>query len=54
VVGEQFNGVPGIRGTVRESVSRTSFDLTGRQDDLIRPLLPQENHSSLSISVTVR
>src|SRR6202043_4142795 len=36
VVGDQFNGVPGIRGTVGESASRTSLDLTGRQDDLIR------------------
>ena len=35
-VGDQFNGVPGIRGTVGESASRTSLDLTGRQDDLIR------------------
>jgi beta-glucosidase len=36
VVGDQFNGVPGIRGTVGESASRASIDLTGRQDDLIR------------------
>ncbi len=36
VVGDQFNGVPGLRGTVGESGSRTSLDLTGRQDDLIR------------------
>ena len=36
VVGDQFNGVPGIRGTVGESASRTSLDLPGRQDDLIR------------------
>jgi beta-glucosidase len=38
VVGDQFNGVPGIRGTVGESGSRTSIDLTGRQDDLIRAI----------------
>ena len=36
VVGDQYNGVPGIRGTVGESASRTGIDLTGRQDDLIR------------------
>jgi beta-glucosidase len=36
VVGDQFNGVPGLRGTVGESGSRTGIDLTGRQDDLIR------------------
>jgi len=36
VAGDQYNGVPGIRGTVGESASRTSIDLTGRQDDLIR------------------
>lgn len=36
VVGDQFNGYPGVRGTVGESASRTSIDLTGRQDDLIR------------------
>src|SRR5580698_8194688 len=36
VVGDQFNGVPGIRGTVGESASRASLDLSGRQDDLIR------------------
>jgi beta-glucosidase len=36
VVGDQYNGVPGVRGTVGESASRTSLDLTGRQDDLIR------------------
>jgi beta-glucosidase len=36
VTGDQFNGVPGIRGTVGESGSRTSLDLSGRQDDLIR------------------
>jgi len=38
VVGDQFNGVPGVRGTVGESASRTSLDLTGRQDDLIRAI----------------
>jgi len=36
VVGDQFNGVPGVRGTVGESASRTGISLTGRQDDLIR------------------
>jgi beta-glucosidase len=36
VVGDQYNGVPGVRGTVGENASRTSIDLTGRQDDLIR------------------
>lgn len=36
VVGDQYNGSPGVRGTVGESASRTSLDLTGRQDDLIR------------------
>ena len=36
VVGDQYNGVPGVRGTVGESGSRTGLDLTGRQDDLIR------------------
>jgi beta-glucosidase len=36
VVGDQYNGVPGLRGTVGESGSRTSLDLSGRQDDLIR------------------
>jgi beta-glucosidase len=35
VVGDQYNGVPGIRGTVGESASRTGIELTGRQDDLI-------------------
>jgi beta-glucosidase len=36
VVGDQFNGTPGVRGTVGESASRTGLSLTGRQDDLIR------------------
>ena len=36
VVGDQYNGVPGVRGTVGESASRTGIELTGRQDDLIR------------------
>jgi beta-glucosidase len=36
VAGDQFNGVPGMRGTVGESGTRTSIDLSGRQDDLIR------------------
>jgi beta-glucosidase len=36
VVGDQFSGRPDVRGTVGESASRTSLDLTGRQDDLIR------------------
>jgi len=35
VVGDQYNGVPGVRGTVGESGSRTGIGLTGRQDDLI-------------------
>ena len=36
VVGDQYNGLPGVRGTVGEDASRTGLDLTGRQDDLIR------------------
>ena len=36
VVGDQYNGVPGVRGTVGESASRTGLMLTGRQDDLLR------------------
>jgi beta-glucosidase len=36
VVGDQYNGVPGVRGTVGEDASRTGIELTGRQDDLIR------------------
>jgi beta-glucosidase len=36
VVGDQYNGTPGVRGTVGESASRTGIELTGRQDDLIR------------------
>jgi beta-glucosidase len=39
VVGDQYNGVPGVRGTVGESGSRTSIDLSGRQDDLIRAVV---------------
>ena len=38
VVGDQYNGVPGVRGTVGEDASRTGIDLTGRQDDLIRAI----------------
>jgi len=38
VVGDQYNGTPGVRGTVGESASRTGIELTGRQDDLIRAL----------------
>ena len=36
VVGDMPNSVPGKHGTVGENASRTSLDLTGRQDDLIR------------------
>jgi beta-glucosidase len=36
VVGDMPRGIPGIRATVGENASRTSLDLTGRQDDLIR------------------
>jgi beta-glucosidase len=36
VVGDQYNGVPGVKGTVGEDGSRTGLMLTGRQDDLIR------------------
>ncbi len=39
VVGDQYNGVPGVRGTVGESASRTGIELTGRQDDLIRAVV---------------
>jgi beta-glucosidase len=38
VVGDQYNGEPGVRGTVGEDASRTGIDLTGRQDDLIRAI----------------
>ena len=38
VVGDQYNGVPGVRGTVGEDASRTGIELTGRQDDLIRAI----------------
>jgi len=38
VVGDQYAGTPNVRGTVGESASRTSLDLTGRQDDLIRAI----------------
>jgi beta-glucosidase len=36
VVGDMPRGLPEIRSTVGEDSSRTSLDLTGRQDDLIR------------------
>ncbi|HWC60109.1 MAG TPA: glycoside hydrolase family 3 C-terminal domain-containing protein, partial [Verrucomicrobiae bacterium] len=36
VVGDMPRGLPRIRSTVGEDSSRTSLDLTGRQDDLIR------------------
>lgn len=36
VVGDQYNGIPKLRGTVGENCSRTGLMLTGRQDDLIR------------------
>ncbi len=36
VVGDIPRGMPTTRGTVGENCSRTSIDLTGRQDDLIR------------------
>ena len=38
VVGDQYNGIPNVRGTVGEDASRTGIDLTGRQDDLIRAI----------------
>ena len=38
VVGDQYNGIPGVRGTVGENCSRTGIMLTGRQDDLIRAM----------------
>jgi len=36
VVGDLPRGMPDVRSTVGEDSSRTSLDLTGRQDDLIR------------------
>ena len=36
VVGDEYNGIPTLRGTVGENCSRTGIMLTGRQDDLIR------------------
>jgi len=36
VVGDVPRGLPEVRSTVGENSSRTSLDLTGRQDDLIR------------------